>query len=111
MEPSFFKEMPKFKSPEEELNYLRAHVKAREEELISVGRIENAGDNPTNIHPKNKQAIDQPIPKDFATMIRSWVAEQEGRLWSRLACQGRFLQTRPNAPSGRGSRAFRCSQG
>ena len=45
MEPSFFREMPKFKTPEEELDYLRAHVKAREEELISIGRIENAGDN------------------------------------------------------------------
>lgn len=41
MEPSFFKEMPKFKSPEEELNYLRAHVKAREEELIKTGHIEH----------------------------------------------------------------------
>jgi hypothetical protein len=48
MEPSFFKEMPKFKTPEEELDYLRAHVKAREEELISVGRIENANDNATH---------------------------------------------------------------
>ncbi len=37
--------MPKFKTPEEELDYLRAHVKAREEELISIGHIENAGDN------------------------------------------------------------------
>jgi hypothetical protein len=45
MEPSFFKEMPKFKTPEEELDYLRAHVKAREEELIKIGHIENAGEN------------------------------------------------------------------
>src|ERR1035437_2985357 len=47
MEPSFFKEMPKFKTPEEELDYLRAHVKAREEELISIGHVENAKDSAT----------------------------------------------------------------
>ena len=39
--------MPKFRTPEEELNYLRAHVKAREEQLISLGHFENAGDNAT----------------------------------------------------------------
>jgi len=33
MEPSFFKEAPKFKTPEEELSYLRAHVAKREKEL------------------------------------------------------------------------------
>lgn len=40
MEPSFFKEMPKFKTPEEELDYLRAHVKAREEELMKTGQLD-----------------------------------------------------------------------
>jgi hypothetical protein len=45
MEPSFFKEMPKFKTPEEELEYLRAHVKVREEELIKLGHIEHATEN------------------------------------------------------------------
>jgi len=45
MEPSFFKEMPKFKTPEEELNYLRAHVKAREEQLMNLGHIEHATEN------------------------------------------------------------------
>ncbi|MEI7709245.1 MAG: hypothetical protein WCI76_00855, partial [bacterium] len=44
MEKSFFKEMPKFKSPEEELSYLRAHVAEREAELIKVGHFENAKD-------------------------------------------------------------------
>lgn len=44
-EPSFFKEMPKFKTPEEELDYLRAHVAKREEELIRIGHFENAQDN------------------------------------------------------------------
>ena len=47
MEGSFFKEMPKFKSPEEELDYLRAHVKAREEQLINIGHIEQANENAT----------------------------------------------------------------
>ena len=40
MEPSFFKETPKFKTPEEELDYLRAHVARREEELKRGGHIE-----------------------------------------------------------------------
>ncbi|MFZ2149862.1 MAG: TraM recognition domain-containing protein [Minisyncoccia bacterium] len=42
MEPSFFKEMPRFKTPEEELDYLRAHVKSKEEELIKIGHVEHA---------------------------------------------------------------------
>ena len=37
--------MPKFTTPQEELDYLRAHVAKREEELISIGHIENAKDN------------------------------------------------------------------
>ena len=45
MEGSFFKEMPKFQSPEEELDYLRAHVKMREEQLVSIGHIEHAEEN------------------------------------------------------------------
>ena len=44
MEPSFFKEAPKFKTPEEELDYLRAHVARREEELVQMGNTENAKD-------------------------------------------------------------------
>jgi hypothetical protein len=47
MEPSFFKEMPKFKTPEEELDYLRAHVAKREEELVKLGHFENATENAT----------------------------------------------------------------
>lgn len=45
MEPSFFKEMPKFRTSEEELEYLRAHVAKREEELIKIGHIEHAKEN------------------------------------------------------------------
>ncbi len=37
--------MPKFKTPEEELDYLRAHVAKREEELIKIGHFENAKEN------------------------------------------------------------------
>ncbi|MFA6519994.1 MAG: TraM recognition domain-containing protein [Candidatus Paceibacterota bacterium] len=47
MNPTFFKEMPKFKSPEEELDYLRAHVKAREEQLIKIGHVEHASEHAT----------------------------------------------------------------
>ena len=45
MEPSFFKEAPKFKTPEEELEYLRAHIAKREAELVRGGQVENAKDN------------------------------------------------------------------
>ncbi|MEK7190142.1 MAG: hypothetical protein AAB661_00040, partial [Patescibacteria group bacterium] len=47
MEGSFFKEMPKFKTPEEELDYLRAHVAKREADLISQGHFEQAKENAT----------------------------------------------------------------
>ena len=47
MEKSFFKEMPKFKTPEEELDYLRAHVAKREAELIQMGHFENVKENAT----------------------------------------------------------------
>lgn len=45
MEKSFFREMPKFKTPEEELNFLRAHVAREERELISRGHFEHASDS------------------------------------------------------------------
>ena len=45
MEGSYFKEAQKFKTPEEELEYLRAHVARREEEIKNMGRMENAGEN------------------------------------------------------------------
>ncbi len=44
MEPSLFKEMPKFKTPEEELDYLRAHVAKREADLIEKGHFEHTAD-------------------------------------------------------------------
>jgi hypothetical protein len=45
MEGSIFKEMPKFKTPEEELHFLRAQVKMREEELLSAGQLEKADES------------------------------------------------------------------
>ncbi len=42
---SFLKEMPKFKTPEEELSYLRAHVAKKEQELIDTGHFEHAKEN------------------------------------------------------------------
>ncbi len=48
MENSFFNEVPKFKTPQEELSYLRAHVAKREEELIRLGHIEHAKENATH---------------------------------------------------------------
>src|SRR3989344_2927434 len=47
VEKSLFTGMPKFTTPEEELEYLRAHVAKREEELIKLGHIENAKDHAT----------------------------------------------------------------
>ena len=37
----YFKEMPQFKTPEEELDYLRAHVAKKEQELIDTGHFEH----------------------------------------------------------------------
>ena len=45
MEGAFLNEMPKFKTPEEELDYLRAHVVKREQELIEQGHFEHANEN------------------------------------------------------------------
>lgn len=45
MNESFLKEMPKFKTPTEELDYLRAHVAKREQELKDKGHFEHAQEN------------------------------------------------------------------
>lgn len=47
MNQSFFKEAPKFQTPQEELDYLRAHIKERERELVEMGRVERADENAT----------------------------------------------------------------
>jgi len=40
MQGQFFQEMLKFKTPEEELDYLRTHVAKREQELLRAGQVE-----------------------------------------------------------------------
>lgn len=45
MEGSFLNEAPKFKTPEEELDYLRAHVARREQELKDSGHYESVNEN------------------------------------------------------------------
>ncbi|MCM2339050.1 MAG: type IV secretion system DNA-binding domain-containing protein [Burkholderiales bacterium] len=45
MEGSFLNEMPKFKTPEEELIYLREHVARKEQELKDNGHHEQANEN------------------------------------------------------------------
>lgn len=45
MELPFFKQMPTFKTPEEELSYLRAHVAKKEADLIEKGQFEHANEN------------------------------------------------------------------
>lgn len=47
MNPSFLKEMPKFKTPDEELSYLRAHVAEREKELQKLGHFEHSNEKAT----------------------------------------------------------------
>jgi hypothetical protein len=47
MDGQFFSEMPKFKTPTEELDYLRAHVSKREQELMKEGNSEYAQENAT----------------------------------------------------------------
>ena len=45
METSFLSGAPKFQNPQQELEYLRAHVAKREEELQRLGHFENANEN------------------------------------------------------------------
>ena len=55
MEPSFLKEMPKFKSPTEELDYLRAHVAQKEKELIDQGKFEHVDNVASNVIKEYKE--------------------------------------------------------
>src|SRR3989338_5035975 len=45
MEGSALSGMPKFKTPEEELQFLRAHVARREEELKQIGELERVSEH------------------------------------------------------------------
>ncbi|MEI7810198.1 MAG: TraM recognition domain-containing protein [bacterium] len=55
MEGSFLKEMPKFKTPEEELGYLREHVAKREQELMHAGQFEHADNVAHNLIKEYKE--------------------------------------------------------
>src|SRR3989338_10490695 len=76
MNPSFLQEMPKFKTPEEELNYLREHVKAREAELVDIGHTERTAEMATH------EVIDQyrrvPLEKAVHRSNAMKEAETEG---------------------------------
>jgi len=61
MEGSFLKEMPRFKTPEEELSYLRAHIEKREQELKDKGHFEHAPDVAREVISEYKQ-----VPKEEA---------------------------------------------
>lgn len=45
MEKNFFRELPKFQTPEEELDFLRSHIAKKEQELKQKGHFEHAGEN------------------------------------------------------------------
>ncbi len=66
MEESFLNDMPKFKTPEEELNYLRGHVAKREQELINKGHLENTKENAVKdvIGKYKEQPLEEVIHKD-----------------------------------------------
>src|SRR5262245_11240873 len=45
MQGPVFKEMPQFKTPEEELDFLRTHMAKRESELLQRGQLERVKDD------------------------------------------------------------------
>lgn len=47
MEPTFLKEIPKFKTPEEEISFLREHISKKEQELIDKGHFEHENEDIT----------------------------------------------------------------
>jgi len=63
---SFLKEMPKFKTPIEELDYLRSHLAKREQELIDLGHFENSHENAAKdiVSEYKKVPVEQAIHKD-----------------------------------------------
>src|SRR3989338_1012654 len=65
MQPSF-SEMPKFQTPEEELDYLRAHISRQSQELVNAGHTENVSENAArNVIEQYKEVpITQALHKD-----------------------------------------------
>ena len=66
MAESFLSGAPKFKTPEEELEFLRAHVARREEELIKKGHFEQANENAVKdiIKEYKEKPLEQVVHKD-----------------------------------------------
>jgi hypothetical protein len=68
MEGSFLNEVPKFKTPEEELDYLRAHVARREQELKDSGHYESVNENAVKdiLGEYKQKSLEQVIHQDNA---------------------------------------------
>ena len=66
MQGPSFSEMPKFKTPEEEIDYLRAHIAKHGEELTNAGHTENVAENAArNVIEQYKEVpITQALHKD-----------------------------------------------
>lgn len=64
---SIFNNMPKFKSTEEELNFLRAHVAEKEKALVDKGHFENASEKASTevITEYMKVPVEQAVHKDL----------------------------------------------
>ncbi|MES2023808.1 MAG: TraM recognition domain-containing protein [Patescibacteria group bacterium] len=63
---SFLKEMPKFQTPHEELDYLRAHVAKKEQELKDKGHFEHAAEEAARAvaHEYKKIPLEQAVHKN-----------------------------------------------
>ncbi|MFA6585839.1 MAG: TraM recognition domain-containing protein [Candidatus Paceibacterota bacterium] len=66
MAESFLSGVPKFKTPEEELDYLRAHVAKRERELVDKGNVEHANEDAVKdiIGAYKEKPLEQVVHKD-----------------------------------------------
>lgn len=65
MGASFFNEIPKFKTPAEELDFLRAHVAKKEQELIEKGHFEHAENTARDVISEYKKiSIKEVVHKD-----------------------------------------------
>ena len=72
MEPNFFKELPKFQSPEEELKFLREHIAKREQQLTEAGSTPEK----KNIADETLQAYKN-IPQEQVLPEKNKVSEAE----------------------------------
>ena len=88
MEPAFLKEMPKFKTPEEELSFLREHVKIREQELIEKGHFEHANENAARV-----------VAEEYKK-VPAQEAVHKDNLINKKEAEGIVLQLRPESHDG-----------